>query len=179
MSHNLLKQKKKKKAQAHWRRAWHSPQRRLAPYSSPTALSAVESKQEILSVLSQGGFALVPHYPSLMRSPEPLPDPQSLLETADHFFSSGTVPPHPLTSSHWTLSHLEFSLKSHVVPATPREDSTSFLVPKIPPQPSGPLTQKPHRPLSRTLQRLLPSPGFPWPIPLVSSETPLWLWCSH
>ena len=99
MNYNLLKQKKKK-AQAHWRRAWHSPQRRLAPYSSPTALSAVESKQEILSVLSQGGFALVPHYPSLMRSPEPLPDPQSLLETADHFFSSGTVPPHiiPLDS---------------------------------------------------------------------------------
>ena len=101
MNHNLLKQKKKKKkkAQAHWRRAWHSLQRRLAPYSSPTAPSAVESKQEILSVLSQGGFALVPHYPSLMRSPKPLPDPQSLLETADHFFSSGTVPP---TSSHWT-----------------------------------------------------------------------------
>lgn len=137
MNYNLLKQKKKKESPGSLRRAWHSPKGALAPYSSPTALSAVESKQEILSVLSQGGFALVPHYPSLMRSPEPLPDPQSLLETADHFFSSGTVPP---TSSHWTLSHLEILTQKPRSPSHTKEDSTSFLVPKIPPQPSGPLT---------------------------------------
>lgn len=66
--------------------------RRLSPYSSPITASAAESKQELLSVLSQGGFVLVPHYPSLMRSPEPLPDPQSLPETADHCFLRGQLP---------------------------------------------------------------------------------------
>ena len=100
--------------------------RRLAPYSSPVTASAAESKQEILSMRSQGGFVLVPHYPSLMRSPEPLPDPQSLPETADHCFLRGQLPHIILSDS----KSYELSLKSHVVPATPREDSTPLSGPK-------------------------------------------------
>lgn len=100
-----------------------------APHSyscSTTTPPAVDGKQESLSVLSQG-FALVPHYPGLMRSPEPLPDPQSLPETADHCFLQGRFPPHHTLG---LLSYTELSLKSQVVLANPREDSTSLSGPK-------------------------------------------------
>lgn len=66
----------------------------MVPLSCPpctTTPSVVDGKQEILSELSQG-FVSVPHSPGLMSSLEPLPDPQSLPETADCRFLQGQFP---------------------------------------------------------------------------------------
>ena len=112
---------------------------------------------------------MVPHYPSLMRSPEPLPDPQSLLETADHFFPSGTVPPHHPTG---LLSRLEFSLRWHAVPASPREDSSSFLVPKIPSQPQAHGHRSPTGGSPALCRDSCPPRGFPGQAPLCPVKFP-------
>lgn len=81
------------KAQPQRRRTWQSPHGASLLLFLCHTLSAVDGKQERLSVLSQG-FLLVPHYPGPMRSRESLPDPQSLPETADCRFLQGQFPLH-------------------------------------------------------------------------------------
>lgn len=98
------------------------------PNSPAPTPSVADGKQEIPHMLSQGGFVWVPHCPGLMRSPKPLPDSQSLPETADHCFLYGRYP--PAWPHHRLGLQVTLSLTSCVVLTTPREDNISLSGPK-------------------------------------------------